>query len=200
MNKLDTLKAKVATLYQTETPGRADFADWMYDQHVLHVAAQSREVAKTHGADPELAEVAGLLHDIADIKMKRSDDDHAEESLRIARQVMGECGYSEEQIKVVVDDAIRLHSCYDHVRPVTPEGQALATGDALAHLKTDFYLFAALNFARGMSLEEFKQWVLSKVERDFNDKICFDDVREATRADYEVIKNLFSRAPYKSSV
>ncbi len=46
-----------------------------------------------------------------------------------------------------------------------------------------------------MTLEEFKQWVLKKIERDFVHKICFDDIREAARQDYEIIKNLFSRPP-----
>lgn len=195
MDKLEKLKSKVATLYETKVPGRAEWADWLYDQHVPAVAAYAREIAKTHGADPELAEAAGWLHDIADMKMSRKDEGHEQESLRIAREVMEECGYSEEQVALVVDDAIRLHSCYEGKRPESPEGQALATADALAHIKTDFYIFASLMLGRELSLEGLKRWTLDKLDRDFNTKICFDDVRESTRADYEVIKNLFSRAP-----
>ena len=197
MNKLETLKSKVKSLYQTEVPGRADWADWIYDQHVPFVAAKAREIAKTHGADPELAEVAGLLHDIADIKMARKDEGHEAESLRIARQVMEECGYSKEQIELVVDDAIRFHSCHGSERPESLEGRALATADALAHLKTDFYVYASMMLSKEMSLEELKQWTLKKLERDLNHKIFFDDIRESARPDYEVIKNLFSRAPVK---
>lgn len=197
MDKLEKLKSKVASLYQTKQPGRADWADWIYDQHVPCVAAYAREVAESHGANPELAEASGWLHDIADIKMTRRDEGHEEESLKIAREVMEECGYSKEEVELVVDDAIRHHSCYNHTRPASPEGQALATADALAHLKTDFYVFACMMLAKEMSLEKFKSWVLDKIERDFNDKICFDDIRESARPDYEVIKNLFSRAPIK---
>ncbi len=197
MDKLEKLKTKVATLYNTKVPGRADWADWIYDQHVPCVAAYAREIAKTHGADPELAEAAGWLHDIADIKMTRKDEGHEQESLRIAREVMEECGYSKEQVALVVDDAIRYHSCHGDERPQSPEGLAIAAGDALAHLKTDFYVYASMMLAREMSLEELKRWVLDKLERDFNVKISFDDTRESARADYEVIKNLFSRPPIK---
>ena len=197
MDKLETLKAKVDELYNTDQPGRAAWADWMYAQHVPCVAAKAREVAEAHGGDPELAEVAGLLHDIADIKMTRKDEGHEEESLRIAREVMEQSGYSKEQVDLVVDDAIRFHSCHGDERPASAEGKALATGDALAHLQTDFYIFATKMLGQEMSLEEIKQWTLKKSERDLNVKIFYDDVREATRADYEVIKNLFSRAPVK---
>src|SRR6185369_14839643 len=134
--------------------------DWLYDQHVPFVAAKAREVAQMYGGDPNLDETAGWLHDIADIKMNRHNDSHEEESLAIARQLMQECGYSKEQIELVVDDAIRLHSCYDGVRPASAEGQALATADALAHLQTDFYIFATRMLANEMTLAQMKEWAL----------------------------------------
>jgi hypothetical protein len=53
---------------------------------------------------------------------------------------------AKSQIELVVDDAIRLHSCYDGNRPASLEGQALAAADALAHLKTDFYVLLHANW------------------------------------------------------
>jgi len=103
MERLETLKRKVAALYEAKNPNRAPWADWLYDQHVPYVAAQAREIAQAHGADPELAEVAGWLHDIADAKMDRHAAEHEEESLKMARQIMEESGYSKEQIELVVE-------------------------------------------------------------------------------------------------
>lgn len=56
---------------------------------------------------------AALLHDIADAKMKRWEDGHEEESLRIARELMQASGFSDKDIATTVDDAIRLHGCHD---------------------------------------------------------------------------------------
>lgn len=196
MNKLENLKSKVASLYEAKDPNRDPWTDWLYDQHVRFVARNARSIAESHGANPDLAEAAGWLHDIADVKMLRREANHEAESLRIARQLMEESGYSEEEIALVVDDAVRLHSCHDGERPESREGQALATADALAHFQTDFYIFASQGFA-DRPLEQLKEWVLKKIDRDLNHKICFDDVRETVRHDYEVIKDLFSRAPVK---
>jgi hypothetical protein len=71
----------------------------------------------------------------------------------------------------------------------------LATADALAHLSSDFYLWAsAAHAADGKDEDWIREWVLKKSERDFNDKICFDANRAAVRPDYEAIRWQFSAA------
>jgi HD superfamily phosphodiesterase len=134
------------------------------------------------------------LHDVADFKMERSNPDHEAESLKIAREFMQECGYSEEEIVLVVDDAIRYHSCHGDERPQSNEGLVLATADSLAHLQTDFYAFATWMFGKlGRDFDFLRDWVLEKIERDLYNKILFDDIREEARPDYEMIKKLFGR-------
>lgn len=193
MEKIIYLEQRVRGLYAKHDPNRADWADWLADNHVFVVADYAAELAQRFGASVELSRAAGLLHDVADVKMKRSDPEHGPESLRLARELMQETGYDEENIKLVVDDAIRYHSCHGDERPASTEGKILATADSLAHLKTDFYLFATFALGRDMSLPQIKNWVLKKLERDLNIKILFDEVREESRADYELIKELFSR-------
>ena len=193
MRNLEQLEAKVKALYASNEPDRADWASWLIDNHVLVVADYATGLALKHGADLVLSRAAALLHDIADVRMKRNNKDHVEESLRIARGLMSDFGFSEEDITIVVDDAIRFHSCHDQERPSSLEGKILSTSDSLAHLKTDFYIFATWALGRENSLEEVKSWTLKKLERDLNTKIFFDDVREDVRPDYETIKKLFSR-------
>ncbi|MDB5100006.1 MAG: putative nicotinate-nucleotide adenylyltransferase [Cyanobacteria bacterium RYN_339] len=55
-----------------DTDWRLSIGDWMRErlsphryQHVLGVAATARELAVRYGADPDKAELAGLLHDAA---------------------------------------------------------------------------------------------------------------------------------------
>jgi hypothetical protein len=125
--------------------------------------------------------------------MARMDPQHEDESLAIARKVMTDCGYASQEIELVVNDAVRFHSCHDNERPKSKEGLVLATADSLAHLKTNFYVYATWAYGRDRSLETLKAWVLKKIERDLNSKISFDDEREDARKDYEMIKELFSR-------
>ncbi len=125
--------------------------------------------------------------------MARANPGHEERSLAIARQVMTDAGFSDDEIQLVVDDAIRYHSCHGDERPESKEGLILATADSLAHLQTDFYIYATWAFGKTRSLEELKEWSLKKIERDLNNKISFEDEREAARPDYNMIKELFSR-------
>ncbi|HMT18488.1 MAG TPA: HD domain-containing protein [Candidatus Saccharibacteria bacterium] len=193
MNKLELVRTKVQELYQSNNPHRDEWSDWLYKNHVLLVAKSAHELAEKYGASEELCEIAALLHDIADIEMARAIAGHEERSLAIAKELMLEVGYTDGEIALVVDDAIRYHSCHGDERPKSKEGLILATADSLAHLQTDFYIYAAWSFGKTISLEELKNWVLKKIERDLNNKISFDDEREVARPDYEMIKELFSR-------
>lgn len=197
MNKLGLLKQKVAWLYMSQHPDRDIWASWLWEKHVPFVARKAHEVAVEVGANAELAEASAWLHDIADTITSRFSKDHESESQRLARQIMLECGYSQDDISTVVDDALPLHGCQGGKRPRSLEGKVLATADALAHLTTDYYQITARALTVRMNDREIKDWTLKKAARDFNDKICFDDIREETRPDYEMIHNLFSRPAAK---
>lgn len=192
-SKLANLEADVRALYDAKDPNRDEWTDWLAAHHVFVVADYASELSKRFDADETLARVAALLHDIADAKTSRFDPEHEEKSLKIARELLMNNDYSNEEIRLIVEDAIRFHSCHDGTSPKSLEGKILSTADSLAHLKTDFYLQAIAFRAKRESLEDTKKWVLTKLERDFHIKIQFDDVREETRPDYEMLKTLFSR-------
>ena len=193
MTKLDKLEEAVKKLYEAKNPERDGWADWMVDNHVFLVADYATDLANRFGANTDLARAGALLHDIADCKLARMDPGHEAESLKIARELMVQSGYTKEEISLVADDAIRYHSCHDGKSPESIEGKILATADSMAHLKTGFYIHAAWAFGKTKTLQQLKEWVLKKIERDLNDKVFFDEVREELRPDYEIIKNLFSR-------
>lgn len=193
MTRLEQLETTVKKLYAEKNPERADWADWLFDNHVFVVADYATELAKRYKANPELSRIAGLLHDIANACTKWENPENEMISLNIGRQLMAESGFNEDEIKLIIDDAVRYHSCHNGERPTSLEGKILATADAMAHFKTDFYLFAATQFAGDMSLEKIKQWTLEKIDRDLNIKIFFEEIREEVRPDYELIKALFSR-------
>jgi putative nucleotidyltransferase with HDIG domain len=194
LERLRELEAKVKDLYKQKNPKRDDWADWLADNHVFVVADFATDLARKHNANEELARAAALLHDIADIRMARKSEQHEEESLSIARTLMQETGYTDEEVKLVVDDAIRYHSCHGDEHPESVEGKILSTADSMAHLKTDFYVYAAWAFGYDhRTLEVIKAWALRKIERDLNNKMFFDEVRQELLPDYDRIKELFSR-------
>lgn len=71
----------------------------------------------------ELATAAALLHDIADAEIPRFDPSHEARSLELATELLSPHGYTEDEIAIVVSDAIRLHSCHDGKVPQTLEGK-----------------------------------------------------------------------------
>lgn len=184
--RLDRLTSRVTALYDEERPGRADWADWLSKNHIGPVSEAAARVARRMGANAELAAAGGLLHDIADSVMSRFDSAHEETSLQLARDIMRECGYTEDEIGTVVDDGIRLHSCRDGMQPTTLVGKCIASGDALAHLQTDFYDFAKLKMEKeGRPIDIVKKWAVSKLHRDYHDKLCFDELKPEVRSDFE---------------
>lgn len=193
MSKLQQVQTKVRELYASKNPNRDEWTDWLYDNHVLVVAKYARELAKKYGANEDLSEAAALLHDIADVEMPRMSPDHEKVSLEIARRIMTEAGFTPDEISLVVDDAVRYHSCHDSKKPKSAEGLILATADSLAHLKTDFYIHATWSFGKTRSLEELKDWAVKKIDRDLYAKISYEDERKDATPDYEAIKRLFSR-------
>jgi putative nucleotidyltransferase with HDIG domain len=192
MTRIDTLRQKVKDLYESKNPGRAELGDWMYENHVLIVAKFSKEVAERVGAKPELAEAAGMLHDIADAVMVRENPEHETKSLELARSFLQETNFTNEEMAIIVDDVIKYHSCHGSDAPLSLEGRSMATGDALGHLTTPFYDYLIEVFLkRGETASEIKEWGKEKIERDFNKKIFFDEIRAETRSGYERVRKLF---------
>lgn len=191
MTNIELLRKAVKDLYEQNLPGRDDWADWLYSNHVLWVAKVSCRLAEKYGANADLAEAAALLHDIADAKIPRRSDSHEEVSLDIARELLTNCGFDQSEIALVVDDADRYHSCHSGEKPESKEGLVLATADAMAHYQTGFYVFAVSRM-REKSLEEIQAWVLPKLERDYNSKIFFEDERQEVTPAYETLRTIFS--------
>ena len=193
MDRIEKPQKRVNKLYQTKNQNRADWADWLCANHVFIVAELAGSLASRFGAKKELAMAAGMLHDVADAVMSREDSRHEEESFNIARTLLHDAGFSDEESRVIVDDAIKWHGCRNRNYPTSLEGKVMATADALGHLKTDFYPHAVKVLRSEKTLEEIKNWALPKIERDFNDKIFFSDVQQEVRPDYERLKDYFSK-------
>lgn len=190
--RVQILKKKISALYEAKDSNRAEWADWLYENHVFVVADYSGALAIRYNANQELAMAAGMLHDVADAVMAREDSEHEARSWEIARTLLVESGFLAEEISIVVDDAIRFHGCHGDNIPQTLVGKVMASGDALGHLCTDFYDYALSVMQKKESIEEIRDWAFSKIERDYRKKLHFEEVRAEITADYERVRNLFA--------
>lgn len=178
-SRIDILSAKVRALYELKSPSRADWADWLFADHVFVVAQYAHRLARKYKADAEICRAAGMLHDIADAVMSRFNPEHKEASARIARDFLRESGFSEKEIKVIVDDAMAKHSCRDGNIPQTLEGKIVATADAMAHLDTAYYKVAYQYLLKeGKSEKDAEKWIATKQKRDLEDKLLFEGERK----------------------
>ncbi len=181
----------VKDIYESKNPKRDEWADWLYQNHVLWVAATCRELATRFGAKPDLAEAAGLVHDIADAIMPRKTIGHEEKSLQLASDLMKTARFTDSDIDIVINDAARYHSCRGEDRPKSIEGKCLATADAMAHFKTEFY-FYAFSAKRFEDYQTIKVWVSKKVDKEFNNKIFFDEIKREIEPYYITLKTMSS--------
>ncbi len=145
-----------------------------------------------YGADLDLSVAGAYLHDFGDAFMYRFAENHEEVSETKAREVLVTSGYSEDEIRTILEKIIAPHSCKDGFLPETIEGKVLATADALAHLTTDFYLqFTWKHIPEGKTYAEFSTWVTEKLDRDFNRKIFFEKIKEEVRYRYDALMEVF---------
>ncbi len=184
--RAENLERQIRDAYEAEAPDRADWADWLYENHVFLVADEAERLANQLGEDAELARAAAALHDVADAKMSRFAPGHEEKSMQMAREMLRLAGFDGDEIAVVVYDAIRLHGCHGGVAPETMTGKILSTADAVVHLSSDFYEFARKRMEQEDG-SDFAAWAASKIDRDFNEKIQFQEVQDRVREDYEAL-------------
>ena len=189
---------KVAQLVEKAyVNSQEDFARWMWNNHLQFVAHKTEELAKKFGANEDLSIAGAWLHDFGDAFVHRHSDEHEKVSVIKAKEILQEAGYSENEIREVLEVIIQPHSCKNGNLPITIEGKVLATADALAHLTTDFYIqFTWKHLPEGKTYDEFIDWVNEKIDRDFNTKIFFDTVKAETKHRYQSLLEVFGKADF----
>ena len=152
--------------------------------HVKPTIDYSKELAKKHKANLETIWSAAILHDLT-----RLDDlePHDETGAEKAYNLLLKEGFSKE-IAEKVKGIILTHRCKKH-KPETLEQKILATADAVTHFKSPFYLW--FEHISKNSFKENLESGLKKIERDYNDKIFFDEEKELIKNEYKVLKGWF---------
>jgi putative nucleotidyltransferase with HDIG domain len=153
-----------------------------WDFHVKPVINLSRQMAKKYEADETICWLAAILHDIARLD---GAEPHDLVGAQKALEILKSKRYPEE-IAQAAAQAVLCHRCRNYP-PQTIEQKILASADAIAHFQAPFYLW--WSSITNQSFKEQLKSMETKLERDFNDKIFFDEEKEAVRGHYEVMKS-----------
>jgi HD superfamily phosphodiesterase len=172
---------------ELECKTNKNLPSWFYTDHLLMVEKNSKCLLKElPKADSEVVLLGVWLHDLQRVRGLKGD--HQSVGAREAVKVMKEYGYDKaviEKVKAI----ILTHSC-DQNKPTSIEGKILATADAMSHYYNDFFLRVAVTGQR--DLKEFKEWVLEKLDRNFNKKIFFASAKKKIKPRHELYKKVFS--------
>lgn len=158
-----------------------DFFNTFWDIHIKPVAEYCKQMAEKYQAEKEVVWLGAILHDIARLDDQEPHDEIGSEK---AYKLLIDKGFDKE-LAEKVKGVILTHRCKKYP-PTTLEQKILASADAMAHFLPPFYFWIAKYSNQSLSEMLHKNSV--KIERDYNDKIFFDDEKKLIEPYYKVIK------------
>ena len=102
--------------------------------HLYGVSLAATMIAKKRGLDPELASMAGMLHDLHAYKTG-SYDDHAHKGAELARKILGKLELTDEAETDIICSAISHHD--DKYNTDSPMDEVLKDADVIHHCMND---------------------------------------------------------------
>lgn len=161
----------------------------IWTHHIQRVVENGRRLAPLFDADPEIVELAALLHDYASVKDPALYADHHIHGPAEAEGLLRGLGYPEAEI-AAVKYCIANHRGSVPSERSTPEAECLANADALAHIEGIPALLYMVYVRRGMEIDEGAGWLRQKLERSWN-KLS-PPVREIARGRYKAAQVVLS--------
>ena len=154
----------------------------IWTHHILKVVENTKQLASRFDADPEIVEIAALLHDYASIKDKALYADHHIHGPIEAEKLLKRFGYAKEK-REAVKNAIATHRASVTVQHRSAEGACLANADAMSHIEQVPSLLYLAYVHHGMGIDEGKTWVKAKLQRSWQK--LREDVQDLVRGEYE---------------
>ncbi len=154
----------------------------IWTHHILKVVENTKQLASRFDADPEIVEIAALLHDYASIKDKALYKDHHIHGPIEAEKLLKRFGYPKEK-REAVKDAIATHRASVTVEHRSAEGACLANADAMSHIEHVPSLLYLAYIHHGMGIDEGKAWVKTKLQRSWQK--LREDVQDIVRGEYK---------------
>ena len=136
-----------------------------YKYHFVSMVKYAKKLAGETGADIEIVELAGWLHDIASIL--GDYENHHISGADYAEKLLMEYGYPKEKIDRIKHCIIAHRGSKDIPRE-TIEAECIADADAMSHFDNISSLFNLALVTRKLETEEAKKFVKEKLKRSWN--------------------------------
>ena len=160
-----------------------------YDSHFVPMVGYAKKLAVEMGADVEIVEIAGWLHDIGSIMVGR--DDHHITGAEIARQKLKEFGYPADKTALVAN-CILHHRGSQKLEAETLEEQIIIEADSISCFDNLEGIFRAALVNENKSEEEARISVVNKMNNKWN-QLKFEKSKEIIRPKYDAFKILFEK-------
>lgn len=158
---------------------------WFLPDHLLEVERSANWLCDLYSeADRDVVGLGVWLHDIG--RLRGRDDDHDVYGAEEARKILAETAFPPEKIELIYE-VCRSHRCKD-VQPQSLEAKILATADAMSHFTHGFYFRLFDHYKDKMNFDELLILIRKKLERDFGQKMFFEEAREKIKGQYQAWK------------
>ncbi len=135
--------------------------------HIESVADNAIKLAKIYGADAEVCELAGWLHDVASITDYALYKEHHIHGARMAEDILKAYDYPSDKLELV-KLCILNHRGSVVREKTTKEEVCVSDADAISHYDTVTSLLHLAFVQRKLSLEEGVEFVKAKLDRSYN--------------------------------
>ena len=147
---------------------------WFYEEHFLVVEKFVKQLLRLYpDVNKEAVMLAVWFHDASRADGKK--ENHDLEGAKLAKQVLTQKGFDKRLVDLVYE-VCKSHSCKKY-KPQSLEAKILATADAMSHFSGGFYLRLLHKWGKTMDYASAKKRLLKKIERDYQEKILFKEVK-----------------------
>ncbi|MBN2128214.1 MAG: HD domain-containing protein [Sedimentisphaerales bacterium] len=165
------------------------FGPAFFDKHLAVVVAYAGRLAEELGADPEIVELAGWLHDISAIQDFSVLARHPAVSAEIARKILQDRGYPSERIERVAA-CILSHSSPVQVGGGLIEEVCVSNADAMSQIVRHAYWCYYVFRVRRFEFTEGRDWLRQRVEDNWASLI--QPARDMIEAQYRRVREVLT--------
>lgn len=142
------------------------FGPAFFERHLSVVVEYAKRLGGSLGADLEIVELAGWLHDISAVQDIAALPEHPGLSAEIARKLLSEKDYPTDRIERVAR-CITLHAVPVQIGHGLPEEVCVSNADAMSQIVKPTYWLYYVFRVRQFGFAEGRDWLQRRIESNW---------------------------------